>query len=227
MLVNRRLLRVEERLDVRRVELTHDVLCSVVKESRDLRKEREAREATERLLNEQQERELAARRALVKARQVASICIVLAVVAVGAAIFAVLSGQRAKRAEREAQETRASAEQARSQAENLLGYLSDDFVRELESFGQLKTVAEFSQRQIDYFHALPHKLHGTETIRNGALALIHHARVVRLLGDLDSAMKDAQEAIALLETLRDAGDTFRDDFDRFRAGSGHCRADPG
>ncbi|MGC1728989.1 MAG: hypothetical protein WA747_06370, partial [Steroidobacteraceae bacterium] len=44
-LVNRRLLRIEERLDVRRVELTHDVLCSVVKGSRDLRQEREAREA--------------------------------------------------------------------------------------------------------------------------------------------------------------------------------------
>jgi hypothetical protein len=35
VLVNRRLLRIEERLDVRRVELTHDVLCGVVKASRD------------------------------------------------------------------------------------------------------------------------------------------------------------------------------------------------
>jgi len=50
ILVNRRLLRIEERLDVRRVELTHDVLCGVVKSSRDLRREREAREATEQLL---------------------------------------------------------------------------------------------------------------------------------------------------------------------------------
>jgi hypothetical protein len=74
VLVNRRLLRIEERLDVRRVELTHDVLCGVVKASRDLRQEREAREATERLLAEQRERELAARRALVRARQVASVC---------------------------------------------------------------------------------------------------------------------------------------------------------
>ena len=50
LLVNRRLLRIEERLDARRVELTHDVLCSVVKYSRDQRHEREAREETERLL---------------------------------------------------------------------------------------------------------------------------------------------------------------------------------
>ena len=68
VLVNRRLLRIEERLDVRRVELTHDVLCSVVRSSRDLRHEREARDATERLLAEQRERELAARRSLVRAR---------------------------------------------------------------------------------------------------------------------------------------------------------------
>src|SRR3984885_14071781 len=67
VLVNRRLLRIEERLDVRRVELTHDVLCSVVKASRDKRHEREAREATERLLAAQHERELAARRAMVRA----------------------------------------------------------------------------------------------------------------------------------------------------------------
>ena len=71
-LVNRRLLRIEERLDVRRVELTHDVLCGVVKASRDLRHEREAREATERMLAEQRERELAARTALVRARQIAA-----------------------------------------------------------------------------------------------------------------------------------------------------------
>ncbi|MEO7500123.1 MAG: hypothetical protein ABIX11_11070, partial [Casimicrobiaceae bacterium] len=44
-LVNRRLLRIEERLDMRRVELTHDVLCGVVKASRDVRLEREARDA--------------------------------------------------------------------------------------------------------------------------------------------------------------------------------------
>jgi len=63
VLVNRRLLRIEERLDVRRVELTHDVLCGVVKASRDWRQEREAREATERLLAEQKAREVAAHHA--------------------------------------------------------------------------------------------------------------------------------------------------------------------
>ncbi|HEX3525514.1 MAG TPA: WD40 repeat domain-containing protein [Thermoanaerobaculia bacterium] len=42
-LVRRRLLRIDERQSVRRLELTHDVLARVVKESRDSRRDREAR----------------------------------------------------------------------------------------------------------------------------------------------------------------------------------------
>jgi hypothetical protein len=206
LLVNRRLLRIEERLDVRRVELTHDVLCGVVRASRDRRQEREAREATERLLAEQRAREQAARRAAVRARQIAAVCTVLAAGALVAAVFAYFSSQRAHRAEREAQETRALAEQARGQAEHLLGYLSDDFGRELESFGRLDVLAEFSQRQIDYFHGLPASLRGAETVRNGALALVLHSRALRALGGLDLAGANADEAVQLLGKLRDGGD---------------------
>jgi hypothetical protein len=206
LLVNRRLLRIEERLDVRRVELTHDVLCSVVKASRDQRQEREAREATERLLAEQRQRELSARRALVRARQIAAVCTVLATVAIAAAGFAYFSLQRAQRAEHEAQDTKATAVQARSQAEHLLGYLSDDFGSELESFGRLNVVSEFSQRQIDYFHGLPAVLRDPETVRNGALALVHHARALRLLGNQRLSLANASEAIELLEAQNAKGD---------------------
>ena len=205
LLVNRRLLRIEERLDVRRVELTHDVLCGVVKASRDQRQERETREATERLLAEQRERELSSRRALVRARQVAAVCTVLAIVAIAAAGFAYLSLQRAQRAELEAQDTRATAVQARSQAEHLLGYLSDDFGSELESFGRLNVVSEFSQRQIDYFHGVPAILRDPETVRNGAQALVHHARALRLLGNQRLSLANASEAIGLLEALSTKG----------------------
>ena len=205
-LVNRRLLRIEERLDVRRVELTHDVLCGVVKSSRDLRREREAREATERLLAEQHARELSARHALVRARQIATGCTVLAAAAILAAVLAYFSSQRARRAEAEAQQTRAVSEQARLQAEQLLGYLTDDFVRELESFGRLDVVAEFAKRQIDYFHALPPALKDTVTSRNGALAMVQYARAMRRLGKLDVSSATAAEAVQLLEKLRSDGD---------------------
>ena len=58
-LIRRRLLRVDERQSVRRLELTHDVLARVVKESRDSRRAREAEEAAraaERVALEQQQR---------------------------------------------------------------------------------------------------------------------------------------------------------------------------
>jgi hypothetical protein len=42
VLVKRRLLHLEERLDIQRVELTHDVLTAVVKKSRDQRQQQEA-----------------------------------------------------------------------------------------------------------------------------------------------------------------------------------------
>src|SRR4029077_11693808 len=61
-------------------------------------------------------------------------------------------------------------------------------------------------RQIDYFHGLPAALKGTETVRNGALALVHHARALRSLGNLDVAGANAAEAVQLLGRLRDAGD---------------------
>jgi len=58
-LIRRRLLRVDERQSVRRLELTHDVLTRVVKESRDSRRAREAEAAAkvrERAALEQQRR---------------------------------------------------------------------------------------------------------------------------------------------------------------------------
>ncbi len=207
VLVNRRLLRIEERLDVRRVELTHDVLCGVVKTSRDLRREREARDTTERLLADQRTRELAARRALVRARQVATVCIVLAVGAAAAAVFGYVSARRAQRAEQAAQEIRAAAEQARGQAEQLLGYLTDDFARELETFGRLDIVAELSKRQVDYFNALPPMLKGQNSVRSGARALVYYAGAMRKLGKTEAASDAVSQALGLLEKLRAEGDS--------------------
>jgi tetratricopeptide (TPR) repeat protein len=207
-LVNRRLLRIEERLDVRRVELTHDVLCPVVKASRDARHEREAHATTERTLAAQREREIAARRALVRARKIASGCIVLAIVAVAAAIFGFFSTERARRAENRAEQTRMESERARAGAEHLFGYLGGDVDQELESFGQLKVLVEFLKRQIDYFHALPPELRDNESTRNGALAMVRYARAVRISGgDLSIASASALEGIGLLEGLRSRGDS--------------------
>ncbi len=206
-LVNRRLLRIEERLDVRRVELTHDVLCTVVKSSRDLRQEREARDRTERLLAEQRRSELAARRALVRARQIATGCAALALAAVVALGFAFVSAQRARRAEREAQEIRAAAEAARGQAEHLLGYLNDDFATELAGFGRLGLIKELGKKEVDYYNSLPPSLQTTDTIRSAALAEVRYGIALQEGYDLDAAYDRLHHAVASLDKLRAAGDT--------------------
>ena len=148
-LVNRRLLRIEERLDLRRVELTHDVLCGVVKASREVRLEREARDEAEHKLVAQRERERATRKALVRARQIAVGCAVLAIVAVGGTLFGYIRTKRAQQAEFVAQQTRVLAESARSEAEKLIVYLLDDFYLELEPVGRLDVVAALAKRAVE------------------------------------------------------------------------------
>src|SRR5262249_54406236 len=120
LLVNRRLLRIEERLDARRVELTRDVLCGVVKARRDPRLAREAGEEAERQLAAQRAREEATKRSLVRTRYVAMGATALALVAIGSAIFGYVNMKRADA-------TRAMAEGARTEAEGLVVYLLDDF----------------------------------------------------------------------------------------------------
>ncbi len=180
-LVNRRLLRIEERLDVRRVELTHDVLTGVVKGSRDVRLEREARDAAERKLAAQRAREIATRKALVRARQIAAACAVLAVVARrGSAVFGYFGMKRAQEAEGAGASRRAQmAEQARGEAEKLIVYLLDDFYLELEPVGRVDIVGELAKRALDYYRALPPELRTPETERNRALAMVRYGAVLR------------------------------------------------
>ncbi|MEO8344564.1 MAG: hypothetical protein ABI607_02615 [Betaproteobacteria bacterium] len=206
-LVNRRLLRIEERLDARRVELTHDVLTGVVRASRDLRLEREARDEAQRQLAAQRAREVATRKALVRARQIAAGCAVLAVVAGASAIFGYFGMKRAQEAELQAQQTRQMAEQARGEAEKLIVYLLDDFYLELEPVGRLDIVAELARRAVDYYRELPPQLRTPETQRNRALALVRYGAALRYLSKLDDAGKSLTEAVGILDGLRKQGDT--------------------
>jgi tetratricopeptide (TPR) repeat protein len=206
-LVNRRLLRIEERLDVRRVELTHDVLCSVVRASRDLRLEREARDEAERRLEAQRAREAATRKALKRARQIAASCAVLALAALGSTVFGYQSMKRAQHAEASAQQTRQMAETARGEAEKLMVYLLDDFTRELDPIGRLDIVAGLARRALDYYRELPDELRTPDTERNRALALVRYGAVLRSQGELVAALAPLEEADAVFNRLRAQGDS--------------------
>ena len=205
-LVDRRLLRIEERLDVRRVELTHDVLCGVVKASRDLRLEREARDDAERKLAAQRERERATRHALVRARKIAAACAILAVAAVGSTIFGYVSMKRAQDAEAKADQTRVMAETARGEAEKLVVYLLDDFYLELAPVGRLDIVAALAKRALEYYNGLPEPLRTTQTERNRALALVRYGSVLRTQARLEEGKQAIDEAVKVLGTMHEQGD---------------------
>jgi len=198
-LVNRRLLRIEERLDMRRVELTHDVLCSVVLASRNQRHAREAREEAERQLAEQRERETATHRALLRTRMVATVCVVLLVLAIIAAIFGFVGMHRAKTAQAEAQASR-------THAENLVGFMIDDFYNELAPTGRLGTLGMLAQKTVDYYNGLPPALLTPDTEINKAMALVRLGSAQDASGNQKAASKNFGEAEAIFEKLRAAGD---------------------
>lgn len=205
-LVNRRLLRIEERLDVRRVELTHDVLCGVVRASREQRLEREALEEAEKNLAAQKERARATKKALIRARQIAIGCAALSVVAIGSAIFGYFSTQRAKIAEAEAQKTRVVSESSRGEAEKLVVFILDDFYEEMSPIGRLDVVGGLAKKAVEYYKQLPAEARTPETQRNSALALSRYASVLTTQGKSDEAKTLIDEASATIKSLRDAGD---------------------
>ena len=205
-LVDRRLLRIEERLDTRRVELTHDVLCGVVKASRNTRRAREAKEAAERQLAETEAKERATRAALVRARTVAVFAIVLMVLAVAGGIYGWLSQRRATVAERRARETQQLADTARQEAEGLLGYLLTELKEKLEDSGQVAVGEQLSRRVVEYYRHLPPELVTTATDRKRATALSLLGRVLNAENHIDEAVDVQTESLEIFRRLIAGGD---------------------
>ncbi len=206
-LVNRRLLRIEDRLDVRRVELTHDVLCGVVMQSRQTRLEREAKEATEQQLAEQKTREAATKKALVRARQIAAGAAALSVVAVGSAVYGIYSANRASKAEAEAVKTRQISETSRTEAEKLVVFLLDDFYEEMSPIGRLDVVGSLAKKAVEYYQQLPPEARTPDTKRNSALAQARYAQVLTLQGSAEEAKGLIETARKTLTDLRSVGNT--------------------
>ena len=197
-LVDRRLLRIEERLDMRRVELTHDVLCGVVLASRTMRQEREARDEAQRQLAEQQEREAATHRALVRARMVAGVCAVLMVIAGASAIFGWVNMHRARVAD-------AAAQKSRGDAEKLVAFLIEDFYAELKPTGRLDTLGKLAHTTVQYYDGLPKELITPQTEIYRAMAVIREGEAQNGRGDVDAAFKSFGQAQTVFEKMLASG----------------------
>ncbi len=100
LLINGRLLRLEERDGVRRIELTHDLLTKVIRDSRDRRREFEERAEAEAEFQQEQARAEAALRKLRRSRFVSAAFVVLALLAIAGAIWGLVAQREARQAQR-------------------------------------------------------------------------------------------------------------------------------
>jgi tetratricopeptide (TPR) repeat protein len=199
-LVDRRLLRIEERLDVRRVELTHDVLCSVVRASRDLRHEREARDEAERQLAAQRERDAETRRTLRRTRRFAIVSAVLMLVAIAGAAFGWFNYRRAHEAD-------LAAQKARADAERLVGFLIEDFYAELEPTGRLETMSKLANLAVEYYDGLPAGLVTPQTQLYHGMALVRMGGAQLAADKTEDGMRSLERARELFEQRIAAGDS--------------------
>lgn len=208
-LVDRRLLRIEERLDVRRVEFTHDVLCGVVKASRDLRQEREAKAAEARRRAETESQLAQARRETWRARLVAGGCVVLAVGAIGAAAWGYVNLRRAEAAEDRAEAERDRVQVSRGEAEKLVTFLLDDLYRQLEPTGRIEIVSGLARRALAYFDALPAELRDARSDRYRAVALSRLGLALSAQGktlEAEDPLREAHDVFQRLAARPDAGE---------------------
>ncbi len=116
-LVDRRLLPVEDRGGVRRIELTHDVLTEVVKKSRDQRRLREQQEQAEQARRGAEAREERVRRDLRRSQRRFLFSLILTVIAFGAAFWAYINYRAAEAARTEANQAKQQAQRAAATAE--------------------------------------------------------------------------------------------------------------
>ncbi len=116
-LVDRRLLRIEERAGVQRVELTHDLLTGVVARSRDQRRRRE-QEEQQRQARLAAEAEAAESRRRQRSRRTAAAFGLLALVSLGLAGWALRAQRSAEEAKADAERQAIAAEKARAAADN-------------------------------------------------------------------------------------------------------------
>ncbi len=132
-LVDRRLLRIEDRGGVQRVELTHDVLTRVARNSRDTRRQREAQEQAGAAQREAEERMRQTRRKLRRSRQALALLGVLLLAVVGLVLYAWRIEEVARRALASSDMERAVNLQDSSPA-HALAYLARAVDREPEVF---------------------------------------------------------------------------------------------
>jgi len=123
---------------------------------------------------------------------------VLMLIAIAGAAFGWINYRRAHEAD-------VAAQQARSDAEQLVGFLIEDFYAELEPTGRVETMGKLAQKAVDYYDRLPPALLTTQTQIYRGMALIRLAGVALARDDLKTGNRSLDEARKLFENLHAEG----------------------
>ncbi len=181
MLVSRRLLRIEERLDVARVEIIHDVLTPVIRASRDSRRAHLAQA-------DAAKREAASRRRIM-AYVLLGVIVIAAVVSTFSAVYAF--HQRTV-----AQRNLALATEA---ANSLVFDLAQKYRNQGIPAAVLEDILGRARQLQDQ---LANAGDNSPELRNGqAIALVETASTFETLGDISRALTAARQAHDILQSL--------------------------
>jgi tetratricopeptide (TPR) repeat protein len=219
-LVKRRLLHLEDRLDIQRVELTHDVLTSVVKKSRDERHQKEAEFRAEEQAKEVREK---ARRQRRRGRFVfAGMAAALVIVGgFGVASYlqfrvsqerlreAVRQRARAEKGEQEARQARAEAvtekeraeanekladkgfEESRGTVDELLTEMSQEGLKDVPGLQELRQ--RFALKAVSHYAVFLARRPDDPAVLEG------HARSLTALGAITGQVGSVEKAVATLQ----------------------------
>jgi eukaryotic-like serine/threonine-protein kinase len=128
----------------------------------------------------------------------------ITVALVVAIVFGVVSFRQYRRAERakdSANRAAKSATLARTQAEDLINFMTVDLRDKLRPIGQMDPLEAVSQRVKAYYRELPGTENIPETRRNQSIAQVNDADLDKAAGDLNGAFKTYTEALATQRTL--------------------------
>ena len=180
-LVKRRLLRVEPHMGSDRIELVHDLLTGVIRESRDRRRRDEA-EQRSKVAEEAHKQEVEnlrqkARRRLYLAMGMVIICLLCGAFA-GVSIY---QTQKAR--------------EANERAEALVNFMLVDLKKSLEPVGRLDLLAPVVERCMSYYNSMKTTQLTDESMGNRAMALRALSQIELARGNLVKARENARQAL--------------------------------
>jgi tetratricopeptide (TPR) repeat protein len=153
LLVKKRLLRVEERYGTHCIELTHDLLTSAVRESRDRRREQDERAAQARKADEEKRAEIERAKRIEQARLARKLRWLASGLGL-ALVAALLAGWVALQQREAALQQRNAAIVARAQAEGLVNFMVIDLRDKLLPIGRLDLLQDLVSRVSAYYQSV-------------------------------------------------------------------------